>query len=244
VAQGLDRTEVATLDHSPYQDAEPNLDLIEPGRMLGHVDKLYPVARLAQKSGPAGYRLHYSRLAFLTQFVAKPTVCCNQAYQAFRLMGVQLVGHEEPDRIRVGSHRLADMSDKVGFRAPWAETGCHDLATHDIEIGNQAECAVTLVFKLAAFRKTWLHRFGFGNPFERLDTSHLITTHHVCTQAIEQWCVGIHSTDGLNLLGKANRVSRLGLRVQPVATTMWLESGLALKTARLNGLRCEQRCLV
>jgi hypothetical protein len=71
-----------------------------------------------------------------------------------------------------------------------------------------------------------------------LNTGHLITTHDVPTQARQQRCVGIHGTDGFNLLGKGQRLGRLGFCIQPIATTVWLERGLALKTARLNGLRC------
>jgi hypothetical protein len=77
-----------------------------------------------------------------------------------------------------------------------------------------------------------------------LNTGHLITTHDVPTEAIEQWCVGIHRTDGFNLVSKGQRVSGLGFGIQPVATTVWLEFGLALKTARLNGLKWSAQSLV
>ena len=64
------------------------------------------------------------------------------------------------------------------------------------------------------------------------------------TQAVEQRGIGIDGTNGLNLLAKGDWVSQLGFRVQPVATAMRLEIGLALKNARLNGLRWWQQCLV
>jgi len=56
-------------------------------------------------------------------------------------------------------------------------------------------------------------------------------------QGVQQWCIGIDGTDGLNLLGKGDRVSLLGFGVQPIATAMWLQRGLALKSARPNGLK-------
>ena len=159
-------------------------------------------------------------------------------------MRVQLVGHEQPDRVRVGSDGLADMGDKIGFGAAWAETGRHDLSTHDIEIGDQAQCAVALVFELAAFLQPTLHGFGFRDPFKRLNTGHLITTHDVPAQAIQQRCVGIHGTDGRNLVAKGQRVGRFGFGIQPVATTVGVQRGLALKTARLNGLKSLTQYLV
>jgi hypothetical protein len=64
------------------------------------------------------------------------------------------------------------------------------------------------------------------------------------TQAVQQWCIGIDRTDGLNLVAKAKWVSRLGFGVQPVAAAMRLQIGLALRTARLNGLKSQEQCLV
>lgn len=212
--------------------------------MFRHIDKLYPMARVAQEGGARAQRPHHTRLAFLSQFVAERTALGNQANQAFRLMDVQLISHEQPDCLRVGIDRLGDMGDKVGFCTLWAETGRHDLPTHDIEVGNQRERAVALVLELAAFLQTWLHRLGRGDPFERLNAGHLITTHDMSTQAVEQWRVGIHGTNGFNLFSKGQRVSRLGFGIQPVARTVWLELGLALKTARQNGLKSSAQSLV
>ena len=137
-------------------------------------------------------------------------------------MRVQLVSHEQPDRLWVGINGLGDMGKKVGFRAPWAETGCHDLTTHDIEIGDQGERAVAHILKLAAFRTPTLHRFGFGDPFERLNAGHLITTDNMATQRVQQRRIGIHGTDGFDLRGKGERISRFGLGIQPVAAAVRL----------------------
>jgi hypothetical protein len=212
--------------------------------MFGHIHKLNSMGWVAQEGRAAGQRLQHTRLAFLAQVVADRTTLGNQPYQAFRLMGVQLVGHEQPDRVRVGIDGLGDMGNKVGFRAPWTEAGCHDLPTHDIEVGDQAQRAVADIFKLAAFLQPTLHWFGFRDPFKRLNTGHLITTHDMPTQAVEQRCIGIDGTDARNLVAKGQRVGRLGFRIQPVATTVWVQIGLALKTARLNGLKSWAQSLV
>jgi hypothetical protein len=89
-----------------------------------------------------------------------------------------------------------------------------------------------------------LHRFGFGDPLERLNTGHLITTDDMPAQASEQRCIGIQRTNRFNLLAKGQWVGRLGFGIQPVATTVRVQSGLALKTARLNGLKWWTQLLV
>ena len=152
-------------------------------------------------------------------------------------MRVQLVGDEQPDGLRIGIDGLRDVGREVGFRARRAECGRHNLATHDIEVGDQAHCAVADIFKLAPFDLAWPHRFGWSNPFERLNTGHLIATQDMAAQAVEQWCIGVDGTDGFNLLAKGDRICRFSFGVQPIATTMRLQIGLALTSARLNGLR-------
>ena len=103
---------------------------------------------------------------------------------------------------------------------------------------------MALVLKLASLDLIRLHRLGWRDPFQGLNAGHLIATHAMPTQAVEQRGIGIDGTDGLNLLAKGDRVNRLGFRIQPVATAMRLEIGLALKNARLNGLKSRAPALV
>src|SRR5947208_14536845 len=44
--QLLDGVETGAFEQAPNQDAKPNLDLIEPGGMLGGIDKADPVVRI------------------------------------------------------------------------------------------------------------------------------------------------------------------------------------------------------
>jgi hypothetical protein len=50
--------------------------------------------------------------------------------------------------------------------------------------------------------------------------------------------------DGLNLLAKGNRIGGLGFGIQPIPRAMRVQISLALKTARLNGLRSRALALV
>src|SRR6266545_1388417 len=149
--QRFHRCKVAALDCSAYQDTEPDLDLIEPGGMFGHIHKLNPVARIAQEGGAARQRLQNTALAFFAQVVGDRTALSDQSHQTFRLMGVELVADEQPHRIGIRIDGLGDMRGEVGFRAPRPQAGCDDLAGGNIEVGDQAQCAVTNIFKLAPF---------------------------------------------------------------------------------------------
>ncbi len=91
-----------------------------------------------------------------------------------------------------------------------------------------------LVFKLATFLSPHAHWLGWCDTFEGLDAGHFVTAHDMATQGVQQRCIGVECTDGLDLLGEGERVNRLGLGVQPVAGTMRLELGLLLKSDRLN----------
>src|SRR5919109_2335408 len=44
--QLLDGVETGTFEQAPNQDAKPDLNLIEPGGMLGGIDKADPMARI------------------------------------------------------------------------------------------------------------------------------------------------------------------------------------------------------
>src|SRR5436305_11106135 len=44
--QLLDGVETGAFEQAPNRDAKPNLDLIEPGGMLGGIDKADPVVRI------------------------------------------------------------------------------------------------------------------------------------------------------------------------------------------------------
>src|SRR5271163_4734148 len=60
LAQILHGRKVASLDHAPHQDAEPNLDLIQPRRMFRHIHKTDAMRLVLQKLPPGRHGLQYA----------------------------------------------------------------------------------------------------------------------------------------------------------------------------------------
>src|SRR5689334_8956542 len=71
--QRLHRWKVAALDHAPHENAEPDFDLIEPRRMLGHIHKLNSMGRIAQERCLAGHALQHITLALHSQINPQAT---------------------------------------------------------------------------------------------------------------------------------------------------------------------------
>jgi hypothetical protein len=77
-----------------------------------------------------------------------------------------------------------------------------------------------------------------------LDTGHLIRTHDVAPQGVQQRRIGIDGTNGFDLLSKGNRVGLLRFGIQPVAAAMGLKIGLLLKNGRPSAARWRTQSLV
>src|SRR3954465_3286713 len=84
--QLLGRTEAGAAEQLPHQDAEPDLDLIEPRGVLGRVDEPDSVARIGEEGRPALPRLQHPALSFLAQILLNPTALSHPPHQALRLM--------------------------------------------------------------------------------------------------------------------------------------------------------------
>ncbi len=90
---------------------------------------------------------------------------------------------------------------------------------------------MTDVFELTPFYLARLHGLSRRGAFQGLDGGQFITAHHMASQLMQQWCIGIQRTNRLNLRGEGSRVSGLGFGVEPVAAAMRLQIGLAPKNA-------------
>ena len=212
--------------------------------MLGYIHKLDSVRPIAQERGATRLRAQDARLAFHAQIVGHAAALGDQAHQAFRLMGIQLIRYEHPHRLGIAVDGLGDMGGEIRFGAARADAGGNHLPSDNIKIHDWAERAVPFVFKLAAFGATLTHRLGRSDAFKRLNPGHLVTAQDMAAQRVQEWCIGVQGTDGLDLLGKREWVNRFGLGVQPVARAMGVQIGFALKNARLNGLKSWTQSLV
>jgi len=89
-------------------------------------------------------------------------------------MRVELIGDEDPARLWICLDGPSDVSDEVGFGAGGSQAGRDELTSGHLQIGDQAESAMPLVFEFLSFDMTGQHRQGRMKPLKGLDAGHLI----------------------------------------------------------------------
>ncbi len=89
-------------------------------------------------------------------------------------MDVERVDKEDPFSVPVAGHGVLDVMDKVHFRSCRAQRGGDHLAGHHIQIADERGRPMPLVFELLAGDLVGLHVFIGSNPFQGLDTGHLV----------------------------------------------------------------------
>jgi hypothetical protein len=124
-------------EQAANQDREPDLNLVQPGTVPGSVDKANAMGRIREKGGSRLHRGQMTAFALDTEILLNATQLGYQTDQRFGLMRVELIGNEDPARMRIGLNGLYDVSGKVGFRAGGSNTGSHNLASGYIQIGDQ-----------------------------------------------------------------------------------------------------------
>ncbi len=183
-----------------HEDREPDLNLVEPGTVSGSVRETNAMARVGEKGCTGAQAGEMATFAFDAQFLLDVTLRSDQAHQRFGLMSVKLIGDKDPGRLGVSLNGLSDVSGKVGFGARGSNTGSHDLSSGHVQVGNQTQGAMPLVFKFLSLDVTGLHGQRGVETFEGLDAGHLIGARHVCARRGEQWGGLIHLTHRADLL--------------------------------------------
>jgi hypothetical protein len=188
--------------------------------VFGGIDEANAMVGVGEKGRTGAHAGEMTTFAFDAQILLKATLCCHQAYQRFRLMGVKLISDKDPRSLRVGLDGLGDVSSKVGFGARGSNAGSNDLSSGHVKIGDQTLGAMAAVFEFFSFDVTGLQRQRGVKPLEGLDAGHLIGTRHMRARRSE--CRGrlIHLTHGADLLGQVGGV--VGWGSEPVALAMRL----------------------
>ena len=160
LAQLRDGEPTGTSEQATNQDGEPDLNLVQPGTVPGCVDEANAMCRVREKSGSRLHRGQMAAFALDAEILLNATQLGYQADQRFGLMCVELVGYQDPARLWIHLDSLFDVSDEVGFRAGGSNTGSHDLAGGDIQIGDQTQRAMPFIFKFFSLDVTRLHGQG------------------------------------------------------------------------------------
>src|SRR5512147_2857922 len=117
LAKCLGRGEMPTAQHPPYQDAEPDFNLVEPRGVFWGVDPANSMVGIFEEGGARFHGLQNTGLPFDAQGFFDTACGGNVPNQGFGLMGIELISDKDPGAAGVASHGLADMLSKVGFGA-------------------------------------------------------------------------------------------------------------------------------
>jgi hypothetical protein len=183
-----------------HEDREPDLNLVEPRTVSGSVNETNAMARVGEKGSACAQAGEMAAFAFDAQFLLDVTLRSDQAHQHFGLMSVELIGDKDPGCLGVSLNGLSNVSGKVGFGARRSNAGSHDLSGGHVQVSNQTQGAMPLVFKFLSLDVTGLHGQRGVETFQGLDAGHLIGARHMGARRGEHWGGLIHLTHRADLL--------------------------------------------
>ncbi len=220
LAQVCNGDPTGTCQHAAYQNAEPDLNLVEPGTVSGGIHEANAMAGIGEKGGARTHAGEVAAFAFDAQILLGATLGSHQAHQCLRLMGVELIGDKDPGCLRVGLDGLGDVRGKVGFGARGSHAGCHKLSGCDIQVSDQTQGAMPFLFEFLSLDVTRLHGQRGVEALEGLHTGHLIGTCHMRARRGERRSGLIHLTHRADLRGQFGGI--VGRGSEPVPLPMRL----------------------
>ena len=227
LAQVSHRGPTGASEQTANQDREPHLNLVEPRTMLGRVDHANAMGRVGEKGGPRLHRGQMATFALDPQLLLDATQLGYQANQRFGLMGVELIGDEDPARLWIRLDGLFDVGSEVGFGAGRSQAGHDNLPGGHLQIGDQAQGAMPLVLEFLPLDVTGQHRQAGVQPLQGLNTSHLIGTQHMGALRGKRRGGFVDLTNRADLLGQLRGV--VGWWSEPVPLAMGLQRTHLLK---------------
>jgi hypothetical protein len=123
--------------------------------MSGREVESNAMVRVAQKRSASGLRSQDAGSTFDSQLIFNAADAGNQADDRFREMNIEIVTDDVPARIGSGvAQQAAEKPREILFRPGIADHPL-DLASGDIEGGDQGLSAVALVFEFSSFDLAW-----------------------------------------------------------------------------------------
>lgn len=105
--------------------------------MFGGIDETDTVRRACEEVLASGQGFENAGLSFLAEIVRQLTLLDNEADQSLGLMGIELIHHEDPLRLRIREDGGADMLSEVLLGASLADCGSNHQARGHLEVGDQ-----------------------------------------------------------------------------------------------------------
>ncbi len=125
--------------------------------MSGRVDETDAMAGVGKKGGARAHGGEMTAFAFATQILLDGTLRRHQTHQRFGVMGVELIGDKDPGGVWIGLDGLGDVSGEVSFRARRSEAGSHDLSGGHVQVGDQTQGAMPVIFEFLSLDMAGLH---------------------------------------------------------------------------------------
>ena len=113
----------------------------------GSRDEAHAMIRVGEKGRTGVQASKVATFAFDAQLLLDVTLRSDRAHQRFRLMSIELIGDKDPAGIQIGLESLGDVSGKVDLGARGSNAGSDDLSGGHVQVGDQTQGAMPLVFK-------------------------------------------------------------------------------------------------
>jgi hypothetical protein len=174
-----DGSEEAAFEQFASENAEPNLNLVHPGSVLGRVVKDNAMGGVSEKGSTALHGGQNARFPFDPQVDVQIRLLGDVADERFRLMGVEIVHDEMPlHAVGISVNGALDMSEKIGLITSRAIRNLSHPAIGDMEVDDEGQRTVPDVLKLPAQHSSWLHGQVRVLGFECLHARHFICAHN------------------------------------------------------------------
>src|SRR5208283_2543438 len=166
ISQVLHRGKVSPLDHPTHQDTEPDLDLIQPRRMLWYIDETDPMRLVLQKLPPCCHRFQNPLFPFHAEVFFKTTLLRHVADQRLRNVRRQIVQDEYPAGCCVARHRASDVFRKILLRSRGLHRRANHLTRRHLQVAYQTLRPVPFVLEFASLHLLERHQFRRRDPLE------------------------------------------------------------------------------
>ena len=234
-SQILERRKASALEQSSGENGKPDLDLVEPGTMPRRVDEADAMHGILQEFAARQLRLQDAGLTFDTQVVLNATALSDPFDEGCRVVGIELVGNEDLSRVGISFDGGGTVGREIGLGACESKGRADDFASDYVEVCDQTQGAMPVIFELDALGQTGAHGFVWNSAFQRLHPGFLIHTHDMCAFAGPLWRIAVgvaQSLDiGLILVGRFSLV----LRCEPVLTLVRSQGRSAKKRSTCRG---------
>src|SRR6266567_1006689 len=190
------------------------------------------MVRLTQKGLAGCLGSEYAGLAFDAELAVETAVARNEANDGLGAVDVEIVADDIPPSVGGGAaQHVAEKSREI-LLGPCVADHPLDLASGDVESGDQGLSAVPPILELTPFDLAWHHRQPRRDTLQGLNAGHLVDRNRTMG-VIGAGCSLVNLTD----VGALGIEGGIGLRGQPVPDAMRFEVGFFFKKRPTE--RCE-----